>query len=89
VLAYPKFGFSANEQEELRDDYLPACEVVHVDMSKPTGPMCRDPEDQVFVELARIGHADCIVSGDKALLELNGNHGLVVLSLADFVQTRL
>ncbi len=33
-------------------------------------PVCRDPDDQKFLEAARDGCADVLVSKDKALLEL-------------------
>jgi len=33
-------------------------------------PVCRDPDDQKFLELARDAAADCLVTKDKALLVL-------------------
>lgn len=33
-------------------------------------PRCRDPDDQKFLELARDGAADFLVTKDKALLKL-------------------
>lgn len=33
-------------------------------------PVCRDPDDQKFLELARDGQADWLISKDRALLEL-------------------
>jgi putative PIN family toxin of toxin-antitoxin system len=33
-------------------------------------PRCRDPEDQMFLELARACHADFLITKDRALLEL-------------------
>lgn len=79
VLAYPKFGLSQDEHAQLLADYLPWCEVVTVDLKRPRGPRCRDSHDQVFVELAIEGRAECIVSGDRALLELDGVKRLRVL----------
>lgn len=35
-----------------------------------TLPICRDPDDQKFLEAALIGHADWLISKDKALLKL-------------------
>jgi putative PIN family toxin of toxin-antitoxin system len=34
-------------------------------------PLCRDPDDQMFLELAAAARADCLVSRDRALLEMN------------------
>jgi uncharacterized protein len=83
VLAYPKFELSEDEHAQLLADYLPWCEVVTVDLESPRGPRCRDPQDQVFVELAIEGRAECIVSGDRALLELDGVKRLKVLKPAE------
>jgi uncharacterized protein len=33
--------------------------------------ICRDPKDNMILELAVAGEADCIISGDKDLLVLN------------------
>lgn len=33
-------------------------------------PVCRDPDDQKFLELARDAHADTLITKDKALLKL-------------------
>ena len=33
-------------------------------------PQCRDPDDQKFLEVARDGNADWLVTSDKALLKL-------------------
>ncbi len=72
VLAYPKFGLSAAERDELLSDYLPYCSVVRDPRSRPPVPACRDPFDVPFLELAIAGKADYLVSGDKDLLALSG-----------------
>jgi len=36
----------------------------------PPLPLCRDPDDQKFLELARAARADYLLSKDRALLEL-------------------
>ncbi len=72
VLAYPKFGLSAAEQEELLADYLPWAHVVQVPDPPPAVPRCRDPFDVVFLQLAVAGKARALVSGDRDLLTLAG-----------------
>ena len=72
VLAYPKFGLSAAEQEELLADYLPWAHVVKVPEPPPAVPRCRDPSDVMFLHLAVAGKARALVSGDRDLLELAG-----------------
>ena len=69
VLSYPKFQLTDDEREDLLADYLPWCETVSV--SGPLAiPECRDPFDRPFLELALVGQADALVTGDKDLLTL-------------------
>jgi uncharacterized protein len=70
VLAYPKFELSPDIRYELLADYIPYCETVEVTRSCPIA--CRDPRDQPFLDLAEIGWADVLVSGDDDLLVLTG-----------------
>jgi uncharacterized protein len=46
-------------------------------------PICRDPKDEKFLELA--ANADCIVSGDKDLLVLNPFRGTLILTPREFL----
>jgi uncharacterized protein len=70
VLAYPKFRLSAADREELLADYLPYCRSVRIPARLPKLPLCRDANDQMFIELAAVGKADWLVSGDKDLLAM-------------------
>lgn len=70
VLAYPKFKLSANDQQQLLADYLPHCRTVRMPARMPLLPQCRDVNDQMFIELAAVGKADFLVTGDKDLLVL-------------------
>jgi putative PIN family toxin of toxin-antitoxin system len=70
TLSYPKFKLSAAEQEELLADYLPWCETVTIPDPPPTTPLCRDPFDQPFLQLAIAGKAQFLVTGDADLLIL-------------------
>ena len=47
---------------------------------------CRDPKDNKFLEVAVCGNADCIISGDKDLLELNPFRGIAVLNPDEFLK---
>ncbi len=55
---------------ELLADYLPYCRSVRIPARLPKLPQCRDANDQMFIELAAIGKADFLVTGDKDLLVL-------------------
>lgn len=70
ALSYPKFRLSAAEQQELLADYLPYCETVHMPADLPDTAACRDPFDIPFLQLAVVGNADPLVTGDKDLLTL-------------------
>ena len=70
VLAYPKFKLTAADREELLADYLPHCRSVRIPARLPKLPICRDLNDQMFIELAAVGKADFLVTGDKDLLVL-------------------
>lgn len=85
VLAYRQFGASPERQREIADVYH-ACVTTIVDGGDatrgdeapgvPTLPLCRDRDDQKFLEVARDGSASHLISRDKALLKLN-RHRLV------------
>jgi putative PIN family toxin of toxin-antitoxin system len=72
VLAYPKFSLTPEEREELLADYLPYGEVVTPWQNKPELPVCRDEKDQIFLDLAAVGAAHWLVTGDRDLLDLGG-----------------
>ncbi len=82
ALSYPKFCLSPEERRELLADYLPWCMVVSV--KSQSTMICRDPNDQMFLDLARSGKADVLVSGDKDLLALAGGAAFVIESPAAY-----
>jgi putative PIN family toxin of toxin-antitoxin system len=70
VMRYPKFGLSREDARELLADYLPHCEVI--ERAERCACLCRDANDQAFLDLAQSGRADVLVSGDQDLLTLAG-----------------
>lgn len=72
ALSYPKFKLSEDEQQELLADYLPYCVTVSMPARPPQTPVCRDPSDIPFLQLAIVGKADQLVTGDKDLLSVTG-----------------
>ena len=70
ALAYPKFKLSTDEQQELLADYVPYCTAVRMPATPPRTPDCRDPYDVPFLQLAVVGKADYLVTGDRDLLAL-------------------
>ena len=84
VLTYPKFALNAEDQRDLLDDYLPYCQTVDVPVPPPAIPECRDPFDRPFLELALVGRADALVTGDSDILGLAGALAVPILSVAEF-----
>jgi putative PIN family toxin of toxin-antitoxin system len=72
ALAYPKFKLAAEDQRELLADYLPYCAAVRIPARPPKTPPCRDVADLPFLQLAIVGKADYLVTGDEDLLSLHG-----------------
>lgn len=73
VLGYKKFKLSQADANNILALYMPYVEahtlkssanIVHV-------PRCRDPKDQIFLDLADSAMVDYLVTGDEDLLVLN------------------
>ena len=85
ALAYPKFGLSPEEREQLLADFLPYAEAVVLPNPLPPDlPACRDPDDAVFLALACAVGVDALVTGDSDLLALGGSPGPAVLTPQGF-----
>ena len=89
TLTYPKFALSEHEQHELLADYLPMCESVVISEPLDHLPRCRDPHDQIFLEVAAAGSAQWLVTGDRDLLALEGQVKCKISTAAEFVRVVL
>ncbi|MBQ7559282.1 MAG: putative toxin-antitoxin system toxin component, PIN family [Synergistaceae bacterium] len=49
--------------------------------------ICRDPDDNKFIECAIDGKCIYIVSGDKDLLTLNNFNGVQIVTVSEFLNT--
>lgn len=79
VFAYPKFQLSREERDDLLADYLPFAEAVAEPERVPRVPLCRDPDDRMFLELAVAGSAEALVTGDADLLALAAKFSIPIL----------
>lgn len=71
VLGYPLFDLTPARQEAAYADYLGLAHLVDATPQDAAPlPKCQDKDDQKFLELARDGAADWLVTADKALLKL-------------------
>lgn len=87
VLAYPKFKLTAAVQQELLADYLPYCTPVRMPAKSPKTPDCRDPFDLPFLQLAVVGKAEYLVTGDQDLLSLPGKFVCPIITADQFMKT--
>jgi putative PIN family toxin of toxin-antitoxin system len=70
VLTYPLFALDSQCQQAAYAAYLALAEQVDALPLPIALPKCRDKDDQKFLELARDGRADWLVSADKLVLKL-------------------
>jgi putative PIN family toxin of toxin-antitoxin system len=85
VLGYPKFKLADDEQRELLADYLPYCRTVTIPAKAPRTPPCRDPFDLPFLQLAMVGKAEVLVTGDQDLLGVKGKLLCPIVTLEAFL----
>ena len=85
VLKRPKFKkyFPDREPDNLLIQIAAVAQ--HVKTSEKI-TACRDPKDNMYLELAVAGKADCIISGDKALRDLHPFRGIPIISSATFME---
>jgi uncharacterized protein len=87
ALTYSKFKLAAEDQRELLADYLPYCTPVSMPTKAPSTPQCRDPFDVPFLQLAIIGKADFLVTGDKDLLAVRGRISCPIVTAEVFLRS--
>ena len=71
VLGYPQFAVDLERQRAALAEYRNRIEAVPTPAGEPESlPRCKDRDDQKFLELARDGRAQWLVTADRALLVL-------------------
>lgn len=84
VLDRPKFDPYVSREDRRRfinllggvSRIVPIARKVHV---------CRDPRDDIFLDVALNGEAKAIITGDEDLLELDPFHGVRIVKPAEFL----
>lgn len=74
--------FSQEDRLKSIDEYMQISLPVTV---IPTIRLCRDPDDDKFLELAIAANAACIITGDSDLLALHPFYDIPILNAADFL----
>lgn len=87
ALTYPKFKLSPEQQRELLADYLPFCVTVRMPNRPPKIPACRDPFDVPFLQLAIVGKADYLATGDRDLLTLASKFSCPIVTADQLLAT--
>ena len=77
-----KFGFTAHEADNAVQLLTSRCALVTP--LALTEPICRDFDDDKIIGTAFAGNCECIVTGDKDLLDLRRVKGIRMISPSDF-----
>ena len=86
-LGLPKFDAYASPQG--RAVYIAQLQAVSERVSIVRAKLgCRDPDDDKFLETALMGRADCLITGDRDLLELSPFQEIPILAPASFLDLR-
>ena len=85
VLARPKFApyVSIQDRQQFVRFLGRIAEMVPI---THTIRACRDPKDDMFLELAVNGSAEVIITGDKDLLALNPFRGVLIVTPAQYLR---
>ncbi len=85
VLAYSKFKLSEDEIKYfIEEELLPFVEIIPEKQVKV--PSLTDPDDEKFLQLANLGKADYLISGDKILLEVKKYKGCQIINPSEFLR---
>lgn len=83
VTSRPRFGFDPGERRVMLDVLESVTEPV---LSRPLRLSLPDPDDRMFVEVAKAGSADAIVTGNvKHFVPVRGVLGVPVITPRQFV----
>lgn len=84
VLYREKFDryLSHKQRERFLLAFVQSATLIEID---ETINVCRDPKDNMLLELAVSGNADMIITGDTDLLALNPFRGIAILSPQAFL----
>jgi putative PIN family toxin of toxin-antitoxin system len=83
-LLRPKFDVYVGR--EARAVYLAQLEAVSEWVSIAGAKLgCRDPDDDKLLETALMGEANCLITGDRDLLEMSSFHDIPILAPGGFL----
>lgn len=78
-----RFGMPSEAASFVRGELELAAEIVE---PPQIDPVSRDPSDDVVLAVARAGHADYVVTGDRDLLEVGSYEGAAIVTPRAFLE---
>ena len=82
--------FDAYVSRERRALYIAQVQAVSEWVSITNAKLgCRDPDDDKLLETALLGQADCLITGDRDLLEMSPFQRIPILTPAGFLESRV
>lgn len=84
VLGRPKFDLYVSQEDRRQFVELLGGVARMVPITRRLSA-CRDPKDDKFLDVVLKGEAKAIITGDRALLELDPFHGVRIVGPADFL----
>jgi len=78
--------FTTNALEEMLSTFEPFIDLIEVES---TVTICRDPNDNFLLALAKDGKADYLLTGDKDLLELEKFGKTKIKTIASFIDEKI
>jgi putative PIN family toxin of toxin-antitoxin system len=76
-----------HRQLELPVDYLPYCKTVRIPEPHPKTPLSRDAFDVLFMQLAIVGKAKVLITGDQDLLSIVDNFVRPIVTVEQFFES--
>ena len=74
--------FKANALEEMLSTFEPFTDLIKI---KTLVAICRDPNDNFLLALAKDGNADYLLTGDKDLLEMKKFGKTYIMTISEFI----
>ena len=81
---FDKYFFSDDTRPDILETILQYSLVI---IPGITVTLCRDPNDDKYLELAHSGKADCIITGDPDLLVLNPFEKILIITPKEFLDS--
>jgi len=86
---YKTFGYLLSNKNYIPKEGISVCSIVEkmkIIFPKSKVKVCRDPNDDKFIDCAIDGKCKYIVSGDKDLLDIKNFENIKILTVRDFLK---